>query len=93
MLNIDNTAKQLNQPSAMGVIPTDTVYGVVARAADEAAVARLYKLKHRDSKPGTVIAANIDQLVELGVKRRYLTVMMLVDSLSESQTIQSSDNS
>jgi len=57
------------------VIPTDTVYGVVARAADPVAVTRLYHVKRRDHKPGTVIAASIDQLVELGLKRRYLTAV------------------
>jgi len=57
---------------AVGVIPTDTVYGLVCRAADEVAVARLYEVKHRENKPGTLIAANIDQLVELGLKERYL---------------------
>lgn len=57
---------------AVGVIPTDTVYGLICRAADQPTVARLYALKHREYKPGTVIAANIEQLVELGVKRRYL---------------------
>jgi tRNA threonylcarbamoyl adenosine modification protein (Sua5/YciO/YrdC/YwlC family) len=56
----------------VGVVPTDTVYGLVCRAADPAAVRRLYALKHRDHKPGTVVAANIDQLVGLGIKRRYL---------------------
>ena len=70
-----DTAAKLLLPGAVGVIPTDTVYGLVARAQDEAAVARLYKLKHRDHKPGTIIAANIDQLVELGIKRRYLTAV------------------
>ena len=71
----DDVAQKLQVPGAVGVIPTDTVYGVVARAADEAAVTRLYKLKHRESKPGTIIAASIDQLVELGIKRRYLTAV------------------
>lgn len=65
----------LKQPGAVAIIPTDTVYGVVARAADEQAVARLYALKHREGKPGTLIAASIDQLVELGFKRRYLTAV------------------
>jgi L-threonylcarbamoyladenylate synthase len=32
----------------------------------------LYALKHREHKPGTVVAASIDQLVELGLKKRYL---------------------
>lgn len=54
------------------VLPTDTVYGIVCKAADEQAVSRFYKLKARENKPGTVIASSIDQLVELGIKRRYL---------------------
>ncbi len=54
------------------MLPTDTVYGLVAKAADEEAVAKLYALKKRENKPGTVIAASIDQLVELGIKARYL---------------------
>lgn len=58
--------------SAVGILPTDTVYGLVCRAADKPAVQRLYGLKAREHKPGTIIAANIDQLVELGLKRRYL---------------------
>lgn len=57
------------------VMPTDTVYGVCARAADEKAVEKLYALKSRESKPGTVIAASIDQLVDLGIKRRYLSAV------------------
>jgi L-threonylcarbamoyladenylate synthase len=56
----------------VGVLPTDTVYGIVCRAADEPAVSRLYQLKHRERKPGTLIAANVDQLVGLGLKRRYM---------------------
>lgn len=68
----DTAARHLLQPGAVGVIPTDTVYGIVARAADRDAVTRLYWLKHREHKPGTLIAASIDQLVELGFKRRYL---------------------
>lgn len=68
-------AQHFLKSGAVGVIPTDTIYGVVARAADAVAVARLYKLKHRDHKPGTIIAADIDQLVELGLKRRYLTAV------------------
>jgi L-threonylcarbamoyladenylate synthase len=56
----------------VGVMPTDTVYGIVACAANAKAVARLYAIKHREHKPGTVIAANIEQLIELGVDERYL---------------------
>lgn len=66
---------RLLKEGAVGVIPTDTVYGLVCSAADEAAVTRLYALKNRQTKPGTVIAASIDQLVALGIKRRYLTAV------------------
>ncbi len=56
----------------VAVIPTDTVYGLVAPASDQAAVKRLYMSKKREAKPGTVIASSTDQLVNLGIKRRYL---------------------
>lgn len=61
------------QAGAVGVLPCDTVYGVVCSATNAEAVGRLYALKHRERKPGTIIAADIDQLVELGLKKRYLT--------------------
>lgn len=69
---LTNALKLLSQPGCIGVIPTDTVYGVVARASDHMAVSRLYQLKRREHKPGTLIGATVDQLVDLGLKRRYL---------------------
>jgi L-threonylcarbamoyladenylate synthase len=66
---------QLLQDGAVGIIPTDTLYGIVCRAADEAAVQRLYAMKDRHHKPGTIVAASIDQFVELGIPRRYLTAV------------------
>ncbi len=62
----------LLRSGAVGVLPTDTVYGLVCRAADEQAVHKLYTLKPRENKPGTIIAADIQQLIELGLKARYL---------------------
>lgn len=66
------TAQKLLKPSSIGVIATDTVYGIVARAADQSATDRLYSLKKRESKPGTIIAASLGQLEALGLKHRYL---------------------
>jgi len=68
----DDIAPRLQKTAAIGVIPTDTVYGLVARAADQAAVGRLYELKKREAKPGTIIAASLEQLEQLGLKHRYL---------------------
>lgn len=59
----------------LAVIPTDTVYGLVAKASMPDAATRLYQLKSRSDKPGTILAADIDQLVGLGLKRRYLTAV------------------
>jgi tRNA threonylcarbamoyl adenosine modification protein (Sua5/YciO/YrdC/YwlC family) len=56
----------------LAVIPTDTIYGLVCLASSQKAVQRLYTLKPRELKPGTVIAANVDQIINLGVKRRYI---------------------
>jgi L-threonylcarbamoyladenylate synthase len=64
--------KQLLDPGTVGIIPTDTVYGLAARAADQDAAERLYEIKGRSDKPGTLIAADIEQLEELGLKHRYL---------------------
>lgn len=60
---------------AVGVMPTDTIYGLVASARDADAVAKLYRLKERERKPGTVIAASAEQLVELGVDE--MTIRLL----------------
>lgn len=71
----DQKLVELLVDGAVGVLPTDTVYGLVCVAKKEGAVKKLYALKHRDKKPGTLIAASIDQLVELGLKRRYLNAV------------------
>jgi tRNA threonylcarbamoyl adenosine modification protein (Sua5/YciO/YrdC/YwlC family) len=68
----DKEVSDLLLAGHVGVIPTDTVYGLVCRASDERAVERLYALKDRQQKPGTLIAANVEQFVDLGIKARYL---------------------
>lgn len=58
--------------NAVGVLPTDTLYGLVARANSPEAVERMYALKHRERKPGTTIAASVEQLIDLGIDRSQL---------------------
>ena len=62
----------LLEDGGIGVLPTDTVYGLVCEADKQIAVERLYSLKNRITKLGTLIAADVNQLVRLGFKRRYL---------------------
>lgn len=57
----------LLQQGAVGILPTDTVYGLVAVATNHMSVERFYSLKNREQKPGTLIAASTDQLLPLGV--------------------------
>lgn len=68
----DKAAVKILSSGGVGVLPTDTLYGIVARAADPQAVARMYALKQRESKPGTVIAANTQQLIDLGVGNEHV---------------------
>jgi L-threonylcarbamoyladenylate synthase len=50
------------------VIPTDTLYGIVASALDPDAVDRIYDLKQRDvEKPLIVLISDIAQLEQFGV--------------------------
>jgi len=65
-------AAELLKQGKVGVIPTDTVYGLAAKASDKGVVARFYNLKNRTFKPGTVIAAKIEDLKELGVDKDQL---------------------
>ncbi len=91
MAQIDPAIAQLQKPGTIGVIPTDTVYGLVARAADKAAAARLYELKKREAKPGTLIAADMEQLETLGLKHRYLKAVEQFWPGAVSVVIPSSD--
>jgi L-threonylcarbamoyladenylate synthase len=68
----DDEAIAILMQGGVGVMPTDTVYGLVARANDKTAVERFYALKQREHKPGTVIAANTQQLIDLGVPAEHI---------------------
>ena len=63
----------LLQSGAIGVLPTDTVYGLVAVASNRLAIEKLYALKPRERQPGTTIAASVDQLAELGFPESTLS--------------------
>ena len=56
----------------IGIIPTDTVYGLVTSAKNQDSVNKIHKLKERNKKKGVIIAASIEELESLGLKHRYL---------------------
>jgi tRNA threonylcarbamoyl adenosine modification protein (Sua5/YciO/YrdC/YwlC family) len=69
-----NIAAHLLRECGVGIILTDTVYGLVARAADANAATRLYALKNRERKPGTVIASSVQQLIDFGLPKQELRI-------------------
>lgn len=68
----DEQATAILNEGGIGVLPTDTVYGVVAKATNQRAVERLYALKQRERKPGTIVARSVRQLINLGISEKYL---------------------
>lgn len=54
------------QAGKIGVIPSDTVYGLVAAARNSTGIEKMYAVKQRKRQPGTTIAASVQQLVEIG---------------------------
>ena len=66
----------LHTPGAVLLVPTETVYGLICKADDAAAIDRIYRMKHRDSaKLLGCFAATPDQLSLKPNKR----VQMLVE--------------
>lgn len=52
----------------VGVMPTDTIYGLVGQASRSELVERIYQLKQRDTtKPLIILIGDVDQLAELGI--------------------------
>lgn len=56
-------AAQILKRGGVGVIPTDTIYGIVAPALNENAVERVYALRKRSpDKPCIILISSIDDL-------------------------------
>ena len=55
--------------NGIGVIPTDTMYGVIGSALSKKAVERIYKVRSRDSmKPFIVLIGSLEDLPKVGVR-------------------------
>lgn len=62
-----NIALKLRQ-GMVGIIPTDTIYGIVASARMLEAVERVYTLRNRDrEKPCIILISDRSELTEFGV--------------------------
>lgn len=62
-------AGELLNDKKVGVIPTDTLYGIVGSALDPKSVERIYKLKNRNrSKPTIILISSYKDLKIFGIK-------------------------
>jgi L-threonylcarbamoyladenylate synthase len=67
---LDDRIVELLKNGAVGLLPSDTIYGLSAVALNKDAVERVHELKRRDgNKPLIVLIANIKQLKELGLSK------------------------
>ncbi|MES2416083.1 MAG: L-threonylcarbamoyladenylate synthase [Patescibacteria group bacterium] len=65
---IDKKIITILQNDGVGILPTDTLYGVVASAYSKKAVERIYKIKGRDeNKPFIILISSIKDLEKFGV--------------------------
>ncbi len=61
-------AEVVLKEGGVGVLPTDTLYGIVGSALVPETVERIYELKHRDErKPLIVLISDIEMLEQFGV--------------------------
>jgi L-threonylcarbamoyladenylate synthase len=60
--------KEILGRGGIGVLPTDTLYGLVGSALDKKAVLRIYKLKKRSpQKPFIILIAHLNDLKSFGI--------------------------
>lgn len=63
---INDDIARLLQQGGVGILRTDTLYGIVASARSEAAVERVYAIKGRTpTKPPIILIASTDQLLNV----------------------------
>ncbi len=66
--SLDKIADILEK-GGIGVMPTDTIYGLVGQALSKNTVDRIYKIRKRDSKkPVIILVGSMGQLKILGIK-------------------------
>ncbi len=72
----DEKVVELLKNGGVGFMPSDTVYGLSARALDETVVDKIYHVKQRDDgKPCIVLISNVDQAVQIGIDPKDLKMV------------------
>jgi L-threonylcarbamoyladenylate synthase len=79
-------AIQQLQAGKIGVLPTDTIYGISARASDQVAVEKIYHLRQRDSsKPFIILINDLEELSTFDIKPpRSINLLPIFQTISTS---------
>jgi len=65
----ENRARKILSAGGIGVLPTDTIYGLVGSALKPEMVRRIYKLRKRNrKKPMIILIGSLDDLAMFGIK-------------------------
>ena len=69
MISFDSNSIQILKSGGIGVIPTDTVYGLVGSADNKETVERIYKVRERNvKKPCIILISSIQDLEIFGIE-------------------------
>src|ERR1700691_2128553 len=64
------------QRGAVGIIPTDTKYSLIAHAQMPQAVERVYKIKGRDPlEPSVMLVSSPERVADFGVPHFYINLV------------------
>lgn len=67
-INMEESIVPILSSGGIGILPTDTLYGVVGSALNEKTVERIYDLRKRDSdKPMIILVSSFDDLDIFGI--------------------------
>jgi len=89
----DSEVSKLLINGNVGIIPTDTVYGFACKADNPVATKLLYETKRKnETKPGTIIAANEFQLIDLGFDKDDVNLAQEILNLGVSVIIKIKDD-
>lgn len=76
--NFSREVVKILKSGGVGVIPTDTIYGIVGLALKEETVERIYKLRRRNpQKPMIILISSIDDLKKFDVNLSPREVMII----------------
>lgn len=76
--DLNNIAEQIKK-GAIAVIPTDTIYGIITSALNQASVEKVYKLRKRNStKPMIILVESEKQILDLGIELSSKEIELLL---------------